>query len=34
MKGLPVLTWTCRSIGDRARAAEHADQIIYEVPVR
>jgi glycerophosphoryl diester phosphodiesterase len=34
MKGLPVLTWTCRSIADRARAAEHADQIIYEVPPR
>lgn len=30
MKGLPVLTWTCRSLADRARAAEHADQIIYE----
>ena len=29
-KGMPVLTWTCRSEGDRARAAEHADQIIYE----
>jgi glycerophosphoryl diester phosphodiesterase len=34
MKGLPVLTWTCRTIADRARAAEHADQIIYEVPPR
>ena len=34
MKGLPVLTWTCRSVADRARAAEHADQIIYEVPPR
>jgi glycerophosphoryl diester phosphodiesterase len=32
MKGLPVLTWTCRTFGDRARAAEHADQIIYEAP--
>ena len=30
--GMKVLTWTCRSIADRARAAEHADQIIYEVP--
>jgi glycerophosphoryl diester phosphodiesterase len=30
VKGLPVLTWTCRSVADRARAAEHADQIIYE----
>jgi len=28
--GLPVLTWTCRSEDDRARAAQHADQIIYE----
>ena len=31
-RGLPVLTWTCRSEADRARAALHADQIIYEVP--
>ena len=30
--GLPVLTWTVRSAQDRARALEHADQIIYEVP--
>lgn len=29
-KGLPVLTWTCRSDDERARAALHADQIIYE----
>jgi len=29
--GLPVLTWTVRSQDDRARAAQHADQIIYEV---
>jgi glycerophosphoryl diester phosphodiesterase len=29
-KGLPVLTWTCRSDAERARAALHADQIIYE----
>ena len=29
-RGLPVLTWTCRSDDDRARAALHADQIIYE----
>ena len=29
-RGLPVLTWTCRSEDDRARAAIHADQIIYE----
>jgi len=33
-RGLKVLTWTCRSLADRARAAEHADQIIYEVPAR
>jgi glycerophosphoryl diester phosphodiesterase len=31
-KGLPTLTWTCRSDTDRMRAALHADQIIYEVP--
>jgi glycerophosphoryl diester phosphodiesterase len=30
-KGLPVLTWTCRSEEHRATAALHADQIIYEV---
>jgi glycerophosphoryl diester phosphodiesterase len=29
-KGLPVLTWTVRSDDDRARAARHADQIIFE----
>ena len=29
-KGLPVLTWTVRSKEDRALAARHADQIIYE----
>lgn len=29
-RGLPVLTWTVRSQDDRARAAQHADQIIYE----
>lgn len=29
-RGLPVLTWTCRSEADRARAAAYADQIIYE----
>ncbi|HEV2866269.1 MAG TPA: glycerophosphodiester phosphodiesterase, partial [Allosphingosinicella sp.] len=33
-KGLPVLTWTCRSVADWARAGEHADQIIYEEPAR
>ncbi len=31
-RGVPVLTWTVRSGRDRAIAAEHADQIIYEVP--
>ncbi len=29
-RGLPILTWTCRSEADRATAAAHADQIIYE----
>ena len=29
-RGLPVLTWTCRSDEDCGRAALHADQIIYE----
>lgn len=29
-RGMPVLTWTVRSLADRARAAEHANQIIYE----
>jgi len=33
-RGMKVLTWTCRTLQDRARAAEHADQIIYEVPSR
>jgi hypothetical protein len=28
--GLPVLTWTCRSAEERALAALHADQIIFE----
>jgi glycerophosphoryl diester phosphodiesterase len=28
--GMPVLTWTVRTMADRARAAEHASQIIYE----
>jgi hypothetical protein len=31
-KGMPVLTWTVRTPADRARAAEHASQIIYEAP--
>jgi len=29
-EGRPVYTWTVRSEADRARAAEHADQIIFE----
>jgi glycerophosphoryl diester phosphodiesterase len=29
-KGMPVLTWTCRSDAHRGQAALHADQIIYE----
>jgi glycerophosphoryl diester phosphodiesterase len=29
---LPVYTWTVRSEADRARAAAHADQIIFEAP--
>jgi glycerophosphoryl diester phosphodiesterase len=32
--GLPMFTWTVRSEADRARAAAHADQIIYEAPER
>jgi glycerophosphoryl diester phosphodiesterase len=28
--GMPVLTWTVRTVQERARAAEHASQIIYE----
>lgn len=31
-RGLPVYTWTVRSDSDRARAAAHADQIIFEAP--
>lgn len=31
-QGMPVLTWTVRTEGDRARAAQGADQIIYEAP--
>ena len=30
-KTMPVLTWTVRTGDDRARAARHADQIIFEV---
>jgi glycerophosphoryl diester phosphodiesterase len=33
-RGLRVLTWTVRTLTERARAAEHADQIIYEVAPR
>lgn len=33
-RGLPVLTWTVRTLKDRARAAEHADQIIFETEAR
>lgn len=31
-RGIPVYTWTVRSEADRARAAAHADQIIFEAP--
>jgi glycerophosphoryl diester phosphodiesterase len=31
-RGLPVYTWTVRGAADRARAASHADQIIFEAP--
>jgi glycerophosphoryl diester phosphodiesterase len=30
--GRPIYTWTVRSAADRARAAAHADQIIFEMP--
>jgi glycerophosphoryl diester phosphodiesterase len=33
-RGLPVYTWTVRSEADRAAAAAHADQIIFEAPPR
>lgn len=33
-EGLRVLTWTVRSLADRAGAARHADQIIYEETAR
>ena len=33
-RGLRVTTWTVRTLTERARAAEHADQIIYEVAPR
>ena len=29
-RGMPVLSWTVRSAAQRARAARHADQIIFE----
>lgn len=29
-RGLPILTWTVRGEAQRAVAAEHADQIVYE----
>jgi glycerophosphoryl diester phosphodiesterase len=32
--GMPVLTWTVRTLAERARAAEYASQIIYEMPAR
>ena len=31
-RGLPVYTWTVRTEADRASAAAHADQIIFEAP--
>ncbi|WP_028055886.1 glycerophosphodiester phosphodiesterase family protein [Sphingobium bisphenolivorans] len=31
-RGVPVLTWTVRTAEERARAARHADQIIFEQP--
>lgn len=31
-RGLPVYAWTVRTDSDRARAAAHADQIIFEAP--
>ncbi|MEO1168241.1 MAG: glycerophosphodiester phosphodiesterase family protein [Pseudomonadota bacterium] len=31
-KGVPVVTWTVRTEGERACAAKGADQIIYETP--
>lgn len=31
-RGLPIYTWTVRSDSDRQRAADHADQIIFEAP--
>ncbi|HYE28727.1 MAG TPA: glycerophosphodiester phosphodiesterase family protein [Allosphingosinicella sp.] len=31
-RGLPIYSWTVRSEADHARAAAHADQIIFEAP--
>lgn len=33
-EGLPVLAWTVRDEAQRQRAAHHADNIIFELPVR
>jgi glycerophosphoryl diester phosphodiesterase len=33
-RGMKVLTWTVRTLRDRGKAAEHADQIIYEAETR
>lgn len=33
-RGLPVFTWTVRDAAGIERAAAHADQIIFELPVR
>lgn len=33
-RGLPVFTWTVRDASGAERAALHADQIIYELPIR
>jgi glycerophosphoryl diester phosphodiesterase len=30
LKGMPVIAWTVRTEADRARAALHADQIVFE----
>lgn len=30
VQGLPIFTWTVRTASDRARAAKHADAIIFE----
>jgi glycerophosphoryl diester phosphodiesterase len=31
-KGMPVFTWTVRSAADTQAAAQHSDQIIFELP--